>query len=161
MNWRTPEQAKEEVFIPPFKQYSVVRRARVGDCGESSLLRATGGAMRCFEEALEYARAAFIRLDDQGHIITEAIKQKEARMLKTVRQGVFSINCLRYLQSAHSLHAGAPEPHPRKFESRRSHRERSCDALPDARTSAGIGQHYRSEEHTSELQSHLNLVCRL
>jgi len=56
MNWRTPEQAKEEVFIPPFKQYSVVRRARVGDCGESSLLRATGGAMRCFEEALEYAK---------------------------------------------------------------------------------------------------------
>src|SRR4029077_3888113 len=30
-----------------------------------------------------------------------------------------------------------------------------CSALPDCRTAA------RSEEHTSELQSHLNIVCRL
>src|SRR5260370_18182819 len=27
--------------------------------------------------------------------------------------------------------------------------------------SVGRGQRFRSEEHTSELQSHLNLVCRL
>src|SRR5207237_9364470 len=26
---------------------------------------------------------------------------------------------------------------------------------------AALGRHVRSEEHTSELQSHLNLVCRL
>src|SRR5207237_10290536 len=34
-----------------------------------------------------------------------------------------------------------------------------CRALPRARDSRH--EHERSEEHTSELQSHLNLVCRL
>src|SRR5690242_21455083 len=39
-----------------------------------------------------------------------------------------------------------------------------ADERPDPeagqREASGIG-HYRSEEHTSELQSHVNLVCRL
>src|SRR5260370_19200629 len=38
------------------------------------------------------------------------------------------------------------------------------DRHPDARTTQRVGQadcQGRSEEHTSELQSHLNLVCRL
>src|SRR5260370_3803852 len=34
------------------------------------------------------------------------------------------------------------------------------DEGPD-RAALACGQHARSEEHTSELQSHLNLVCRL
>src|SRR5438477_9060216 len=35
-----------------------------------------------------------------------------------------------------------------------------CDGPPDANARA-LGSHHRSEEHTSELQSHVNLVCRL
>src|SRR5690242_21445939 len=32
---------------------------------------------------------------------------------------------------------------------------------PSSRGTACVGAHGRSEEHTSELQSHVNLVCRL
>src|SRR5260370_29942690 len=35
------------------------------------------------------------------------------------------------------------------------------DAAPSIRQIGRAGMHSRSEEHTSELQSHLNLVCRL
>src|SRR2546422_6567036 len=35
---------------------------------------------------------------------------------------------------------------------------RSCDSIP---TACGTGRSRRSEEHTSELQSRLHLVCRL
>src|SRR5260370_14663890 len=38
-------------------------------------------------------------------------------------------------------------------------RHRLCD--PADRTSRVVSSGLRSEEHTSELQSHLNLVCRL
>src|SRR5699024_12586199 len=34
-------------------------------------------------------------------------------------------------------------------------------AGPEAVYAAGVGQHQRSEEHTSELQSRFDLVCRL
>src|SRR5256885_3625056 len=38
----------------------------------------------------------------------------------------------------------------------------ACDlVLPGGRPVAGHGGHHRSEEHTSELQSPCNLVCRL
>src|SRR5260370_19144542 len=42
-------------------------------------------------------------------------------------------------------------------------RQPSQDGIPDhaRRGLAGLWQQQRSEEHTSELQSHLNLVCRL
>src|SRR5260370_13625717 len=36
-----------------------------------------------------------------------------------------------------------------------------ADAAPRARRTSSIRSIARSEEHTSELQSHLNLVCRL
>src|SRR5260370_26425746 len=35
------------------------------------------------------------------------------------------------------------------------------DALAASEPGAGLLARWRSEEHTSELQSHLNLVCRL
>src|SRR5690242_21221605 len=35
------------------------------------------------------------------------------------------------------------------------------DRLPVLETQEVLEQHFRSEEHTSELQSHVNLVCRL
>src|SRR5260370_9666665 len=38
---------------------------------------------------------------------------------------------------------------------------RAAVALPEPFVVLHRGQHERSEEHTSELQSHLNLVCRL
>src|SRR5260370_12216027 len=40
-------------------------------------------------------------------------------------------------------------------------REDVLACLVYARTSSRSSHEYRSEEHTSELQSHLNLVCRL
>src|SRR5260370_17469927 len=51
----------------------------------------------------------------------------------------------------------------------RSHRQRGATARASfrvadrrhTRTGAAAGSLSRSEEHTSELQSHLNLVCRL
>src|SRR5690242_21465713 len=36
-----------------------------------------------------------------------------------------------------------------------------ADAFPDESARRVQGQEHRSEEHTSELQSHVNLVCRL
>src|SRR5256885_11569733 len=39
--------------------------------------------------------------------------------------------------------------------------EFDCAQVQDARALAGELQHFRSEEHTSELQSPCNLVCRL
>src|SRR5260370_27096507 len=52
------------------------------------------------------------------------------------------------------------EPRGRPAEWRDGDREgRPCSALSQPRHSAGRPR--RSEEHTSELQSHLNLVCRL
>src|SRR5260370_34292443 len=41
------------------------------------------------------------------------------------------------------------------------YRSRAWCALSSARASALRAGDHRSEEHTSELQSHLNLVCRL
>src|SRR5260370_32117102 len=59
----------------------------------------------------------------------------------------------------------------RSVHARRSVRAYRPDPVPDAllhqllqsarRAPSGIGPVGRSEEHTSELQSHLNLVCRL
>src|SRR5438034_10548400 len=40
-------------------------------------------------------------------------------------------------------------------------REAEHDQSPDAKTPAPASQRLRSEEHTSELQSHSDLVCRL
>src|SRR5256885_8931720 len=57
----------------------------------------------------------------------------------------------------------SPRSDPRHFvgSSRRSPRA-SLDHLGDSRgLPLGRGQHARSEEHTSELQSPCNLVCRL
>src|SRR5207244_2622440 len=51
------------------------------------LLRATGGTMR-FEQAREFARGpAFIHLDNEGHVTTEAVRQEERQMLANVRAG--------------------------------------------------------------------------
>src|SRR5260370_7109128 len=57
----------------------------------------------------------------------------------------------------HSRHCPAP--------TRRSQKGGGCVKTPCELESRGIcfgiGDEARSEEHTSELQSHLNLVCRL
>src|SRR5260370_10795028 len=50
-------------------------------------------------------------------------------------------------------------PYTTLFRSARSPRARGCRG-PEAAGSLGRAAR-RSEEHTSELQSHLNLVCRL
>src|SRR5256885_5055029 len=65
-----------------------------------------------------------------------------------------------------SLHDALPisrsEPQP-EFIGKRSllegGRRRDCDGI--SRSSAAASAHRRSEEHTSELQSPCNLVCRL
>src|SRR5207237_9818040 len=44
---------------------------------------------------------------------------------------------------------------------RRRNSRRSCRRCARARACMRGSTHTRSEEHTSELQSHLNLVCRL
>src|ERR1039457_7389839 len=43
----------------------------------------------------------------------------------------------------------------------RSHHARLRTSARPAQSAAGCGVHVRSEEHTSELQSPCNLVCRL
>src|SRR5260370_2052121 len=63
----------------------------------------------------------------------------------------------------------SPCPRPlrsflRRPAPRRVHRLANSDQLPpkpEIFRIAGSGKAERSEEHTSELQSHLNLVCRL
>src|SRR5687768_18068878 len=50
-------------------------------------------------------------------------------------------------------------PYTTLFRSPRAARATSCGAL--ARSIAAAGARDRSEEHTSELQSRLHLVCRL
>src|SRR5437588_3661885 len=40
-------------------------------------------------------------------------------------------------------------------------RDTHCAGGPDPRARALVSAHLRSEEHTSELQSHSDLVCRL
>src|SRR5690606_40495465 len=57
----------------------------------------------------------------------------------------------RITVTAHALPSGSrdPRPHPRSHPG------------TDRRTRAGWGHRERSEEHTSELQSRENLVCRL
>jgi conjugative relaxase-like TrwC/TraI family protein len=83
VNWRTPDEAKVEVLHSAFKQQSVVHELDIA----GQLLRATGGAMT-FEESLKFAKGpAFIHLDDDGHVTTEAVKREEERMLKTVQGG--------------------------------------------------------------------------
>src|SRR2546426_6368239 len=51
---------------------------------------------------------------------------------------------------------GAPQTHPE-----RDHRAARAQIADDAERQGGERQHDRSEEHTSELQSPCNLVCRL
>jgi ATP-dependent exoDNAse (exonuclease V) alpha subunit len=89
--WINPETGQEGIRIvdnhrpgsSAFKNKSVVHELDIA--GE--LLRATGGAMR-FSEALEFAKSsAFIHLDDQGHVTTEAVRQEERDMLATVQAG--------------------------------------------------------------------------
>src|SRR5260370_11530991 len=50
-------------------------------------------------------------------------------------------------------------PAPAASGARQGGVARAGDSRPPRRLSAGAGA--RSEEHTAELQSHLNLVCRL
>src|SRR5436190_16836119 len=57
-----------------------------------------------------------------------------------------------------SLHDALPIS---TFRSRRASRCRSTSASSSGSTSAPTGPSTRSEEHTSELQSHSDLVCRL
>jgi conjugative relaxase-like TrwC/TraI family protein len=81
-NWRTPEQAKEEIVFSAFKQESVVHEFKIVEL----LLRATGGAMT-FDEALEFARSdTFLKLDKEGHVTTEAVRQEERQMLKSAKE---------------------------------------------------------------------------
>lgn len=87
INWRTPDQAKEEVLHSAFKQFSVVHELDI----VGQLLRATGGSMT-FDDALKFSKsAAFIHLDREGHVTTEEVKREEDRMLKTalLGQGTF------------------------------------------------------------------------
>src|SRR5260370_21659357 len=60
-----------------------------------------------------------------------------------------------------SLHDALPifvEPSVREFE---SPGQLDTSGEHDSTVVPGLQHKYRSEEHTSELQSHLNLVCRL
>src|SRR5260370_629210 len=51
---------------------------------------------------------------------------------------------------------------PQRYSPRASARATKGESLDlDPRSSLFVAAHPRSEEHTSELQSHLNLVCRL
>src|SRR5260370_13035971 len=53
-------------------------------------------------------------------------------------------------------------PYTTLFRSRtRASRTLQALSAPAPSTAPGLSGQYRSEEHTSELQSHLNLVCRL
>ena len=81
-NWRTPEEAKEEVLFSAFKNFSVVHELEV----VGQLLRAAGGGIN-FEDALAYARSsAFIQLDGEGgHVTTERVRQEERQMLAAVK----------------------------------------------------------------------------
>jgi len=80
-NWRTPAEAKEEIVFSAFKQKSVVHEFDV----VRELLRATGGEIQ-FPEALEFARSdAFIKLDNEGHVTTEAVRRQERLMLSMAK----------------------------------------------------------------------------
>src|SRR5258706_12111213 len=57
-----------------------------------------------------------------------------------------------------SHHRGPPRPRPRRA---RRCRSRQTSARRRSAHRAGAGRKTRSEEHTSELQSLTNLVCRL
>src|SRR5260370_20434052 len=65
----------------------------------------------------------------------------------------------------HPLEGAARDPPPKYEHARISHglrnRQSSCWENEQPVGFAALGRPPRSEEHTSELQSHLNLVCRL
>src|SRR5690242_21126761 len=61
-----------------------------------------------------------------------------------------------------SVAARSALPRPRRRSRHRSRHRRSRARAGPALGGARLGRHEpRSEEHTSELQSHVNLVCRL
>src|SRR5260370_32035581 len=66
-----------------------------------------------------------------------------------------------------SIHKATQAIHGKPFRSRRTRADRAAQAFleylghVDHRRARGHLRRLRSEEHTSELQSHLNLVCRL
>src|SRR2546430_266992 len=66
----------------------------------------------------------------------------------------FSISCVLFFRQSRCLHRWAPEP-TSPIPSKGIQADQEVDA-GDA-----VGQLGRSEEHTSELQSQSNLVCRL
>src|SRR2546427_11273033 len=59
------------------------------------------------------------------------------------------------------LGANAAEIEARPGDSSRNHQSGRITGYPEGIRSAGSRSHHRSEEHTSELQSQSNLVCRL
>src|SRR5260370_21464402 len=61
-----------------------------------------------------------------------------------------------------SLHDALPICARRKLSMKlQPHLPVQCDCSPSPSFPSPLLSFYRSEEHTSELQSHLNLVCRL
>src|SRR2546429_1511530 len=59
-----------------------------------------------------------------------------------------------------SLHDALPIYHLRRPQARRQLRRGAVQLLPDRADSEACRAAHRSEEHTSELQSRLHLVCR-
>src|SRR5690242_10973168 len=59
------------------------------------------------------------------------------------------------------LRRSSPDPRIRSPHQPRRARTHLARAQPDQKASPQISAKTRSEEHTSELQSHVNLVCRL
>jgi conjugative relaxase-like TrwC/TraI family protein len=80
-NWLSVAEAKETVLHEVFRQESVCHEYDI----VAAMLRATGGTMS-FDEALNFARSsAFIKLDNQGHVTTQAVRDEERRMLEHAR----------------------------------------------------------------------------
>src|SRR5260370_16856351 len=75
------------------------------------------------------------------------------------RSTLFPYTTLFRSSQSQSRQLSRRQSHPPEPTERAAPARRGCrDTPPQA---GGIGRRPRSEEHTSELQSHLNLVCRL
>src|SRR5882762_1725848 len=72
-------------------------------------------------------------------------------------------------EAEHDVHVVLDEEHGEVLRKARDRREKLCalvlrhagGRLVEQKHARARGERERSEEHTSELQSHLNLVCRL
>src|SRR5260370_18443247 len=87
---------------------------------------------------------------------TRPVASEDCKKVRRVNCIISALRLRRHRRSEHSLGSAAILQ-----QYVRSRLERSRPCLLQETSAPRVRQRWRSEEHTSELQSHLNLVCRL